>query len=75
VGAHRRHAGAAADEHHLVVGVFGEELAEGAGDVDLVARLAEKMYEDMIPGGVPSGARGGGVAIRTFSMMMPNSSG
>jgi hypothetical protein len=39
VGAHRRHAGAAADEHHLVVGVFGEELAEGAGDDDLVARL------------------------------------
>ena len=39
VRAHRRHARAAADEDHLVVGLAGEELAVGTGDDDLVARL------------------------------------
>jgi hypothetical protein len=39
VAAHRRHAGAAADEDHFLVGVAREELAERAGDRDLVARL------------------------------------
>ena len=34
-----------------------------------------KMKEDILPGGVPSGARGGGLAIRTFSMIRPTSSG
>ena len=37
--------------------------------------LRPKMYEDIFPGGVPSGARGGGEATRTFSMMTPSSSG
>jgi hypothetical protein len=32
------------------------------------------MYEDIWPGGT-SGVRGGGEAMRTFSMMMPCSSG
>ncbi|MNT57678.1 hypothetical protein D3C72_1950650 [compost metagenome] len=36
---HRRHACAATDEDHLGVGFLGEELAEGAIDGDLVARL------------------------------------
>ena len=39
VRAHGRHAGTAADEHHLVVGLLGEELAERTIHRDLVARL------------------------------------
>ncbi len=36
---HRRHAGTAADEHHLRLGLLREELAEGPGDGHVVARL------------------------------------
>ena len=39
VRAHRRHAGATADEDHLGIGVLGEELAERPVYGDLVARL------------------------------------
>ncbi len=40
VGAHRGHAGASAHEHHLGVGALRrQEVAEGAGDDDLVPRL------------------------------------
>ncbi len=38
VRAHGRHAGAAADENHFGVGLFGEEFAERAEDVQLVSR-------------------------------------
>ena len=37
--AHRRHAGAAADKHHLSVGLFSKELAERPGNRHLIARL------------------------------------
>jgi hypothetical protein len=74
VRAHRGHAGAAADEHHLVLGVTGEELAEGARDGDLVAGLPA-VDERGHDAGRGVGTFGGGVAMRTFSMMMPNSSG
>jgi hypothetical protein len=43
VAAQRGHAGAAADVHHLALGVLGEELAVGAADPHLVALLSEKM--------------------------------
>ncbi len=34
-----------------------------------------KMYEDMMPGGTESSAPGGGVAMRTLSLMTVRSSG
>ena len=37
--AHRSHAGATADENHLIVRVLGEEFAEGARDGDFVTGL------------------------------------
>ncbi len=37
--------------------------------------LRVNMYDDILPGGTSSGAPGGGVAMRTLSMMMPFSSG
>src|SRR5690554_6271 len=39
VRAHRRHAGTTTDEHHLRVGILGEELTEGTVYGDLVTRL------------------------------------
>ena len=37
--------------------------------------LSPNRYAVILPGGVPSGARGGGEAMRTLSMMTPFSSG
>ena len=43
--------------------------------VPLEEDFKPKIYDDMTPGGVPAGALGGGVAIRTLSMMTSFSSG
>ena len=37
--------------------------------------LSPNRYAVILPGGVPSGARGGGEAMRTLSMITPVSSG
>ena len=52
VRAHGRHARAAADEDHLVVGWLREELAEGTRDDDFVARLEIEDVGGHLPGGI-----------------------
>jgi hypothetical protein len=74
VRAHRRHAGTAADEHHLRIRVLGEKLAEGAVDLDLVAGLQVEHPGRHLPGGMPS-LPGGGVATRMLNFTTPFSSG
>ena len=54
---------------------FAKNSPKGPEMVTSSPGLRLKMYELILPGGIPSGARGGGVATRTFSMMMPRSSG
>ena len=43
--------------------------------VTLSPGFRPKIYEDIMPGGVPFGARGGGEATRTFSLIIPFSPG
>ncbi len=47
----------------------------GPETVTVSPGLSPKMYDDMMPGGADSSALGGGVAMRTFSMMISRSSG
>jgi hypothetical protein len=47
----------------------------GPETVTVSPGFSAKMYDDMMPGGTESSARGGGVAMRTLSMMMSRSSG